>query len=172
MGGISIHENVLNSLSSVYSNADRMHWIIDKIPDLSLLNTAEWRLFLPQLYKQYPNDDMDLNVSITSPPLITVAQNNIDGEIYSDVTIDVLDAGNTIPVACISLVFTFSGYPEISRNGLAGRVELNDFTMFEVEHHWRLSFASTRASDWNCSENCPRAVCECTPVERTSFAKC
>lgn len=129
MGGISIHENVLNSLSSVYSNADRMHWIIDKIPDLSLLNTAEWRLFLPQLYKQYPNDDMDLNVSITSPPVITVAQNNIDGEIYSDVTIDVLDAGNTIPVACISLVITFSGYPEISRNSLAGRVELNDFAM-------------------------------------------
>lgn len=24
---------------------------------------------------------------------------------------------------------TFSGYPEISRNSLAGRVELNDFTM-------------------------------------------
>lgn len=81
-----------------------MHWIIDKIPDLSLLNTAKWRLFLPQLYRQYPNDDMDLNVSITSPPVITVAQNKIDGEIYSDVTIDVLDAGNTIPVACISLV--------------------------------------------------------------------
>lgn len=81
-----------------------MHWIIDKIPDLSLLNTAEWRVILPQLYKQYPNDDMDLNVSITSPPFITVAQTNIDGEISSDVTIDVLDAGDRIPVACISLV--------------------------------------------------------------------
>ncbi|XP_058218808.1 putative BPI/LBP family protein At1g04970 [Rhododendron vialii] len=129
MGGISIHENVLNSISSVYFNADRMHWIIDKIPDLSLLNTAEWRVILPQLYKQYPNDDMDLNVSITSPPVIAVAQTDIDGELSSDVTIDVLDAGNRIPVACISFVITFSGYPEISRNSLAGRVELNDFTM-------------------------------------------
>lgn len=87
-----------------------MHWIIDKIPDLSLLNTAEWRVILPQLYKQYPNDDMDLNVSITSPPFITVAQTNIDGEISSDVTIDVLDAGDRIPVACISLV-SLIGFP-------------------------------------------------------------
>lgn len=87
-----------------------MHWIIDKIPDLSLLNTAEWRVILPQLYKQYPNDDMDLNVSITSPPVIAVAQTDIDGELSSDVTIDVLDAGNRIPVACISFV-SLIGFP-------------------------------------------------------------
>ncbi|KAL7217114.1 hypothetical protein ACSBR1_028930 [Camellia fascicularis] len=130
MVGISIHENVLNSASLVYFNADVMHWIVDEIPDQFLLNTAEWRHVLPQLYNQYPNDEMNVNISITSPPIIKVTQQNIDAEIYSDLTIDVLDAGKVIPVACISVVINLSGYPEISRNNLAGSVKLNDLALF------------------------------------------
>ncbi|GMP65205.1 hypothetical protein CsSME_00026109 [Camellia sinensis var. sinensis] len=129
MVGISIHENVLNSASLVYFNADVMHWIVDEIPDQFLLNTAEWRHILPQLYNQYPNDEMNVNISITSPPIIKVTQQNIDAEIYSDLTIDVLDGGKVIPVACISVVINLSGYPEISRNNLAGSVKLNDLTL-------------------------------------------
>ncbi|KAI8005797.1 putative BPI/LBP family protein [Camellia lanceoleosa] len=129
MVGISIHENVLNSASLVYFNADVMHWIVDEIPDQFLLNTAEWRHVLPQLYNQYPNDEMNMNISITSPPIIKVTQQNIDAEIYSDLTIDVLDVGKVIPVACISVVINLSGYPEISRNNLAGSVKLNDLTL-------------------------------------------
>ncbi|KAF5948922.1 hypothetical protein HYC85_014879 [Camellia sinensis] len=205
MVGISIHENVLNSASLVYFNADVMHWIVDEIPDQFLLNTAEWRHILPQLYNQYPNDEMNVNISITSPPIIKVTQQNIDAEIYSDLTIDVLDGGKVIPVACVSvrhsefisypiylwtekttekeisddedeetkkeefltvfdrrvdrfamdlptrfacmarlvakitpdpwliikpaLVINLSGYPEISRNNLAGSVKLNDLTL-------------------------------------------
>ncbi|CAL5402709.1 unnamed protein product [Camellia sinensis] len=143
MVGISIHENVLNSASLVYFNADVMHWIVDEIPDQFLLNTAEWRHILPQLYNQYPNDEMNVNISITSPPIIKVTQQNIDAEIYSDLTIDVLDGGKVIPVACISvnadrsatrngngnMVINLSGYPEISRNNLAGSVKLNDLTL-------------------------------------------
>ncbi|KAL6999199.1 hypothetical protein U1Q18_000359 [Sarracenia purpurea var. burkii] len=130
MVAISIHEKVLNSAALVYFNADVMHWIVDKIPNQSLLNTTEWRLVIPQLYKQYPDDDMRLNISITSPPIIRVAQQNIDATIYSDVTIDVLAAGEVIPVACVSLVVSLSGYPEISRNNLTGNVKLKNFTMF------------------------------------------
>lgn len=130
MVGISIHENVLNSASLVYFNADVMHWIVDEIPDQFLLNTAEWRHVLPQLYNQYPNDEMNVNISITSPPIIKVTQQNIDAEIFSDLTIDVLDAGKVIPVACISVVINLSGYPEISRNNLAGSVKLNDLALF------------------------------------------
>jgi DNA-binding transcriptional LysR family regulator len=81
-----------------------MQWIINKIPDQSLLNTAGWRFIVPQLYKQYPNEDMDLNVTISSPPIIKVVNNGIDITVYSDVTIDVVDADEVIPVACISMV--------------------------------------------------------------------
>lgn len=81
-----------------------MHWIINKIPDQSLLNTAGWKYIVPQLYKQYPNEDMNLNVIVSSPPIIEVVNNGIEITVYSDVTIDVVDADKVIPVACISMV--------------------------------------------------------------------
>lgn len=81
-----------------------MHWTVDKVPDQSLLNTAEWRFIIPQLYKKYPNDNMDLNISLSSPPEIRISENNIDATVYADLIIDVLEAGEVIPVACISLV--------------------------------------------------------------------
>jgi hypothetical protein len=87
-----------------FCQADYMHWIVDKIPDQSLLNTAGWRYIVPQLYKQYPDDDMNLNISVSSPPIIKVAKDVIGAIINLDVTIDVVDAGEVIPVACISLV--------------------------------------------------------------------
>lgn len=80
-----------------------MNWVINKIPEQSLLNTAEWRYIVPQLYKQYPNKDMDLNVTVSSQPIVTVVNNGIDIIVYSDVTIDVID-DEVIPVACISMV--------------------------------------------------------------------
>ncbi|GFY84355.1 lipid-binding serum glycoprotein family protein [Actinidia rufa] len=103
MVGISIHENVLNSASLVHFKAGVMHLIVDKIPDQSFLNTSGWKLIFPQLYQQYPDDDMNLNISITSPPIVKVEQENINVASYADVTIDVLDAGEVIPVACIAL---------------------------------------------------------------------
>ena len=81
-----------------------MHLIVDKIPDQSFLNTSGWKLIFPQLYRKYPDDNMNLNISITSPPIVKVEQENINVASYADVTIDVLDAGEVIPVACISLV--------------------------------------------------------------------
>lgn len=81
-----------------------MEWIVDKVPDQALLNTAGWRFIIPQLYKKYPNDDMNLNVSLSSPPLIRISEHNIGATVYADVIIDVVEAGQVIPVACISLV--------------------------------------------------------------------
>ncbi|CAK9165485.1 unnamed protein product [Ilex paraguariensis] len=101
MIGISLHENVLNSALLVYFNADLMHWIVDKIPDQALLNTARWRYVVPQLYKLYPNDDLKLNISVSSPPIIKVENEGIHGTVHSDVTLDVLDTGDVIPVVCI-----------------------------------------------------------------------
>ncbi|KAE8125467.1 hypothetical protein FH972_020272 [Carpinus fangiana] len=101
---ISLQQDVFNSVSLVYFDADYMHWIVDKIPDQSILNTAGWRYIVPQLYKQYPDDDLNLNISVSSPPIIKVAKDVIGAIINLDVTIDVVDGGEVIPVACISLV--------------------------------------------------------------------
>lgn len=90
--------------ASFCGQADYMHWIVDKIPDQALLNTSGWRYIVPQLYKQYPNDDMNLNISVSSPPVIKVAKDDIDVIVNLDLIIDVVDAGEVIPVACISLV--------------------------------------------------------------------
>lgn len=81
-----------------------MHWIVDKIPDQSLLNTAGWRFIIPQLYKKYPNHDMNLNISVSSPPTIEVETRKIKAKIPLDMVIDVLDGQEVIPVVCISLV--------------------------------------------------------------------
>lgn len=81
-----------------------MQWVVDKIPDQYLLNTAGWRFIIPQLYKKYPNDDMNLNLSLSSPPVIKILENDIDATVYAELIIDVLEADQVIPVACISLV--------------------------------------------------------------------
>jgi hypothetical protein len=86
-----------------------MRWIVDKIPDQSLLNTAGWRFIIPQLYKKYPNDAMNLNISFSSPPAIRIAENDIDATVNVDLIIDVLDSSEVIPVACISLVSLLMG---------------------------------------------------------------
>ncbi|CAI9773405.1 unnamed protein product [Fraxinus pennsylvanica] len=129
MARISLHEDVLKSASAVYLEAKKMHWIVDNISDQSLLNTAGWRFFIPQLYKLYPNDDINLNISVSSLPTIKIEKQQIDATIPLDVVIDVLDAGEVIPVAGFSTVFSASISAEISGNTLFGRVKLNEFSM-------------------------------------------
>ncbi|XP_057443365.1 putative BPI/LBP family protein At1g04970 [Lotus japonicus] len=51
---VSLHEYVIQSASLVYFNAGKMQLIIDELPDQVILNTAECRFIVPQLYKQYP----------------------------------------------------------------------------------------------------------------------
>lgn len=106
-----------------------MQWIVDKIPDQSLLNTAGWRFIVPQLYKKYPNDDMNMNLSLSSPPILRISEHNLDATVYADLIIDVLEADQVIPVACISLVIRGSGSVGIAGNNLVGSVKLNDFSM-------------------------------------------
>lgn len=126
---ISLHENVFSSVSLVFYNENYMQRTINKIPDQSLLNTAQWKHIVPQLYKQYPDKDMELNISVSSPPIIRVANNGVDFTVYSDVTIGVVeDDDEVISVACISLEIHASCSPKISRNKLAGIVKLNDIT--------------------------------------------
>ncbi|XP_027190646.1 putative BPI/LBP family protein At1g04970 isoform X2 [Cicer arietinum] len=127
---VSIHENVFKSASLVYFNAGKMQLIIDELPDQALLNTAEWRLIIPQLYKRYPNDDMQINISVSSPPVIQVTYQGIGATVSVDITIDVLQGGEVIPVACISVDVSASCAVEISGNNIAGRLTLQEFSAY------------------------------------------
>ncbi|KAB5527684.1 hypothetical protein DKX38_021531 [Salix brachista] len=172
MLGISLDEAVFNSASALYYDRQKhvetdhwnshllllllksvllakpvakfMQWIVDKIPDQSLLNTAGWRFIVPQLYKKYPNDDMNMNLTLSSPPILKISEHNLDATVYADLIIDVLEADQVIPVACISLVIRGSGSVGIAGNNLVirgsgsvgiagnnlvGSVKLNDFSM-------------------------------------------
>lgn len=88
----------------ICGQAGYLQWIVDKIPDQALLNTKGWRFIIPQLYKKYPKDDMNLNVSLASPPVLKISRQNIDITANVDLIIDVLEGGQMIPVACIFLV--------------------------------------------------------------------
>ncbi|KAK7316804.1 hypothetical protein RJT34_00529 [Clitoria ternatea] len=127
---VSIHENVFKSASLLYYNAGKMQMIIDELPDQAILNTAEWRFIVPQLYKQYPNDDMKLNISISSPPIIEVTYKDIDTTIFVDITVDVLEDGEVIPVACISVEISASFAAEIVGNKISGRLRMQKFSTY------------------------------------------
>ncbi|KAL6143972.1 hypothetical protein ACLB2K_054667 [Fragaria x ananassa] len=129
MLGIALDEAVFNSVAATYFDAEFMQWIVDKIPDQSFLNTAGYRFIIPQLYKKYPNHDMNLNISLSSPPIIEISEHDIGAIIYADLIIDVLDEDGVIPVACISLVIRGSSSVKISGNNLAGNMKVDDFSM-------------------------------------------
>ncbi|XP_051133888.1 putative BPI/LBP family protein At1g04970 [Andrographis paniculata] len=126
---ISVHEDVIKSASAVYFEANKMVWTVDKVPDQSLLNTAGWKFIIPQLYKKYPNHDMNLNLSVSSLPTIEVEEQQVRVVVPLDVVINVLEADEIIPVVCISTVISSSTSAEISRNAVVGVAKLNSFTM-------------------------------------------
>lgn len=129
MIGVSLHEDVFNSATSVYFNEGRMRWTVDKFGHQSLLNTAAWKHIYPQLYAQYPNDNMTLNITITSAPTVKIMDLGINLTINVDVTINVVDSNQVIPVACVSLVLGSDCSTQILSNKLAGLVTLKNFNM-------------------------------------------
>ncbi|KAL8226434.1 hypothetical protein R6Q57_016266 [Mikania cordata] len=128
MVGISVHEKVFNSASLVYFNTNEMNWIVDNLPNQKLMNTAGWRYIIPKLYKEFPNDELNLNITILSPPIIQIENDGIFAAVNSDVVINVVD-GEVIPVACISMVVEASGFAGISSTILAGNISLSKLTM-------------------------------------------
>lgn len=81
-----------------------MSWIVDNLRDQKLMNTSGWRFIIPKLYKEFPNDEMSLNFTVLSPPIIKFENDGIFATINLDVFINVVDAGEVIPVVCISMV--------------------------------------------------------------------
>nr|TKW33757.1 hypothetical protein SEVIR_2G260700v2 [Setaria viridis]TKW33765.1 hypothetical protein SEVIR_2G260700v2 [Setaria viridis] len=100
---ISLDEDVFNSVSALYFKGGLLQRMVDKIPDQFLLNTASWRFLVPQLYRKYPDDSMLLNISATSPPSVRISVGRIDATVDLDVTVNVLDFGKIVPVACMSV---------------------------------------------------------------------
>ncbi|KAJ0245063.1 putative BPI/LBP family protein [Hirschfeldia incana] len=129
MLGISLDEAVFNSAAALYYNAEFMQWIVDKVPGQDLLNTARWRFIIPQLYRKYPNHDMNLNISLSSPPLVKISEQYVGANVNANLVIDVLEADQVIPVACISLEIRGSGALRVMGNNLGGSVKLEDFSM-------------------------------------------
>jgi len=129
MLGISLDQAVFNTASALYFQAGLMHLTVDNVTDQPLMNTAGWKFIIPKLYKKYPNDDMALNISLTSPPEIIITSEAIATTLYSDLTVDVLDSGVLIPVACISVTISASGVMEISGNNLTGQAKLDSFSL-------------------------------------------
>ncbi|KAJ9560859.1 hypothetical protein OSB04_006019 [Centaurea solstitialis] len=129
MVAIALDQAVFVSAAALYYDAMFMHWVVDKAPEQSFLNTAGWRFIVPQLYKKYPNADMDLDISLSEPPLVQILWQNIEATVYSDVIVNVLEGDETIPVACISLAIAGTGSVEVIENNLAGHLKLDDFTM-------------------------------------------
>ncbi|XP_020584347.1 putative BPI/LBP family protein At1g04970 [Phalaenopsis equestris] len=129
MVGISINEAVFDSASMVLFEEGLFHWIVDKVPDQSLLNTASWKFIIPQLYRKYPNDEMQLNISLSSAPVVDITQKGFVATIFLDMIVEVFEGNTTIPVACISVDLTISGDADISGNKLVSRAHLNDFSL-------------------------------------------
>lgn len=125
----SVNEHVLESAALIYFKADKLHWVVNKIPGESLLNTAEWKYIIPQLYKQYPDDQINLNISVQSPPIIKFEKSQVALTVPLDIIINVLDGAETVPVICVSVVIGVAATPEISGNALAGTIKLEEFTM-------------------------------------------
>lgn len=126
---ITLSQAVLNSAADVYTNEGLLNWFVDKLPQQSLLNTASWRFFVPQLYNKYPNDDMTLNISVSSPPSITITLDGVEAVVVADMVVDVVDGNDTIPVACISMVISASGSVGVSENNITGVADLSDLTL-------------------------------------------
>ncbi|WCJ37434.1 lipid-binding serum glycoprotein family protein [Euphorbia peplus] len=127
--GISIHEDVLNSASALYYDAKYMRWIVDKLPNNIVLNTD----IVPQLQKLYPNRDMKLNISLTSPPIMRISEKKIDAKINAKLIINILEVDAFVPIACFSLKFDGSSSVKIMageegrvRKGGSGTTKLND----------------------------------------------
>ncbi|WCJ37433.1 lipid-binding serum glycoprotein family protein [Euphorbia peplus] len=106
---ISIHEDVLNSASTLYYDAKFMRWIVDKLPDDTLLNTDA----VPQLQKPYPKHEMKLNISLTSPPIIRISEHKLIARVNAELVINVLKADKFVPVVCFSLKIEASGLVKI-----------------------------------------------------------
>eukprot|EP00249_Psilotum_nudum_P022822 c28652_g1_i2 orf=473-2203(-) len=132
---IALSESVLSSAAAVYYNAGLLNWLVDKMPDQSYLNTAKWRILVPQLYTQYPDEDMKLVFTVLSPPNISVTSKEIQGVAAANLVIQVLDKNMTTSVACISITLSLRGIAAIIGNNITAKMRLSDLSLKQEWSH-------------------------------------
>jgi lipopolysaccharide-binding protein len=81
-----------------------LEWLVDELPQESWLNTHFWRWLIPQLYKKYPNMDMALNFACSEAPTVQLQTDGATVNAAAELTLLVKTDGQSLPVACISLV--------------------------------------------------------------------
>ncbi|EFJ04326.1 hypothetical protein SELMODRAFT_138877 [Selaginella moellendorffii] len=126
---VALGDYVITSASDVYYKAGRLERVVDRLPQQSLLNTASWRFLIPQLYRKFPNDDMLLNLSAASAPRVSFSRDGIRATTTADMTIEVVDNNEIIPVACISLEVTLHALAEIVGTNITGEASLLDLSL-------------------------------------------
>lgn len=126
---IALSESVLNSAAAIYYNAGLLNWLVDKVPDQTFLNTSKWKYLIPQLYEQYPNKDMNLNFTVSSPPIVAVNLDGMEGIATAYMIIQVVDNSEILQVACISIAASVYGSTSLNGNNITGVVGLNDFSL-------------------------------------------
>ena len=84
-----------------------MQWRVEKIPDQSLLNTTLWKEVVPELYEQFPDSRMVLDLLASSPPSVHIFDGGMEATINTDVIVDVMSDGEVVPVACGSVVSVY-----------------------------------------------------------------
>lgn len=99
-----VEQKISKLFGLVLIQAKRMHVVIEESKNGSLLSTSDWKLILPELYKQYPDNKMMLNMSVTSPPAVKIRENGIGATIHLEIAINIQDSGQVISVAHISSV--------------------------------------------------------------------
>ncbi|CAN8268961.1 unnamed protein product [Cochlearia groenlandica] len=124
---VSLQEEVFGSATLVYFNAKWMRMVIDESKNGSTRSTLDWKNIFPELYKHYPDVKMMLNMSVTSPPDVSITENGIGAEIQLEISIGVQDSTRVLSVARISSVLNVACSAEVAENNLAGSLELVDF---------------------------------------------
>ncbi|CAM6042964.1 unnamed protein product [Sphagnum compactum] len=126
---IAISDYVINSAAKVYFEAGVLDWLVDELPQESILNTAFWKWIIPQLYKKYPNDDMVLHVSASAAPQVELTKDGAKALAVADVTVLVKTGNGSVPVACLSMTLSMDAIAGLDGINVTGEVTLNDLTL-------------------------------------------
>ncbi|KAJ7570867.1 hypothetical protein O6H91_01G136800 [Diphasiastrum complanatum] len=130
---MALSDHVLDSAAAVYFDAGRLQWLVDKLPEQSLLNTGSWKYLIPKLYRSYPNQNMVLNFSVSAVPLISLKQDGIHATTSTDMTILVMNNVQGTPVACISLTISMDAVAGLNGNNITAEAAL---TSLSLELKW------------------------------------
>eukprot|EP00250_Pteridium_aquilinum_P033291 c5411_g1_i1 orf=203-2092(-) len=126
---IALSESVFKDGAALYYNADLLNWLVDKVPEQAFLNTSRWKFLIPQLYQQYPNQEIKLSFEVSAPPNITLTLDGVDMSAAAHMIIGVASNDSVVQVACVNIIVSASGLAGLNENNLTGRIALKDLSL-------------------------------------------